>query len=346
MQQYTEQELILSNLKDGIIVIDTQNQISTINKSAVKLFELNISELQGKNIKTIIKNPDFCEFTENALVNSISLEKEFIVKKKNEIFIHTYSVPIYDKENKRSNTLIVLSDITRTKKLENIRKDFISNVSHELKTPITSIQGFVETLLEDDLDNPEEVKNFLQIIKKHTGRLKEIIESLLNLSRLEQEAKKKKISCKNTRIKDILMTAIQSCDAKAGIKEIKIKMDCNENILGNVNRLLIEQAVINLINNALEYSNEKGKILISGHKSIKETVICVEDNGCGIPKEHLSRIFERFYRVDKSRSRKFGGTGLGLAIVKHITQLHGGYIDVQSMADKGSSFYIHLPDYV
>jgi len=342
-QQNREQEIILSSMKGGLIVIDTRKKITKLNNSAAQLLGLDIEKAYEKEIRDAIKNIDFYKFINKALENKSSIEKEIILPDPVEKFIQIYSVPIFGDNSERNGTLIALNDITHIKKLENIRQDFVSNVSHELKTPITSIQGYVETLLDGELDNPDEIKNFLRIIKKHTSRLKAIIEDLLSLSRLEQGANINEINFENMNIKDILTTAVQACEQKAQIESIKIAFTCDDNIKCRVNHLLIEQAIINLIDNAVKYSEQGSNIFIEAFKMPEEVIIKVQDYGCGIPEENLPRIFERFYRVDKARSRKLGGTGLGLAIVKHIIQIHGGYIDVKSKPGEGSTFYIHLP---
>lgn len=339
-----EHDIVLSNMKEGLLFIDRKNKITKLNKAASELLSVDMNDVYGKTAQETIKNSDFYAFIHKALEAESSLQTEIIMDGLSKTYIQSYSVPIFNDNGKRNGVLIVIHDITNVKKLETVRQDFISNVSHELKTPITSIQGFVETLLEDELDDPEEIKNFLLIIKKHIGRLKSIIEDLLSLSRLEQDVARSEISFTSTNIKDILKTAVQTCEMKAKSKSITLNLACDEDMQAVINPLLIEQAVINLIDNAIKYSDEHCTVSVSALKDGNNNVIKVEDNGIGIPQEHLSRIFERFYRVDKARSKKFGGTGLGLAIVKHIIQLHNGQIRVESEPNKGSTFYIHLPE--
>lgn len=239
--------------------------------------------------------------------------------------------------------IIIFNDTKRFHRLENIRKDFVANVSHELKTPITSIKGFVETLLEGDLTNPAQTRQFLEVIAKNTHRLDAIIDDLLSLSRLEDGQSKRDIVFKTTYLKTILTNAIELSRIKAEQKQITINLNCTDDLKINANTLLLEQAVFNLIDNAIKYSDANKAIKLNARESEKELLISVEDNGNGIEQKHLSRIFERFYVVDKSRSRKLGGTGLGLAIVKHIVGLHKGHITVQSTVGQGSCFTIHLP---
>jgi two-component system phosphate regulon sensor histidine kinase PhoR len=230
----------------------------------------------------------------------------------------------------------------KLKHLENIRKDFVANVSHELKTPVTSIKGFIETLQDGAIDNPEEAKHFLDIISRHTNRLNAIIEDLLSLSRLENTSLAEN-RLEKQKLLPVLESAIQLCETNAANKFIKIHLECSPEIKANIDSLLFEQAIVNLIDNAIKYSPENKEIKLITAITDNEIKIMIEDQGFGIPEEHLPRIFERFYRVDKARSRKAGGTGLGLSIVKHIINAHKGTITVSSEINKGSVFTITLP---
>lgn len=231
---------------------------------------------------------------------------------------------------------------TKLKQLENVRKDFVANVSHELKTPITSIKGFIETLQDGAIENPEEARHFLDIISRHTNRLNSIIEDLLSLSRLEQNINTEH-ALEKSQLYPVVKSALQVCEVNASNKSIKITLNCNEDIYAYLDTFLFEQAIINLIDNSIKYSTENKEISIIASEIEKEIVIEIKDQGVGIPEEHIPRIFERFYRVDKARSRKAGGTGLGLSIVKHIINSHKGYIAVTSRINEGSNFIIHLP---
>jgi len=226
--------------------------------------------------------------------------------------------------------------------LENIRRDFVANVSHELRTPITSIKGFVETLQENAPDDPETSRHFLRIIARQADRLNAIIEDLLSLSRIERDAEQHDIRMEPALIRDVLEAALQTCRVKADSRKITFRLDCSVDLEANINRDLLEQAVINLLDNAVKYSPEGGVVTLSAGAEDGGIYIRVTDHGCGIPHEHLPRLFERFYRVDKDRSRELGGTGLGLAIVKHIVTAHGGQVAVESTVGKGSIFTLFL----
>ncbi len=238
--------------------------------------------------------------------------------------------------------LIVLHDVTDLKRLEMTRRDFVANVSHELKTPITSIKGFVETLLAGALREPENAENFLRIMARQTDRLNEIIDDLLSLSRIEREAEQGQVFLTTGKIRGVLEAAIQVCETKAAAKNISVDLDCPEALRAQISAPLLEQALVNLIDNAIKFSAPGSNVRVEAQREGAEVLVRVRDQGCGIDKNQLARIFERFYRVDAGRSRKIGGSGLGLAIVKHIAQAHGGRVTVDSTPGQGSVFSLNL----
>ena len=233
--------------------------------------------------------------------------------------------------------------VARLRRLENVRREFVANVSHELKTPITSIKGFVETLVDGALGDPDDARRFLGIIASQVDRLNAIIDDLLLLSRLEEDGSKPEMSLEAGRVKEVIDGALEVCGIKAAERNITIDVACDDALTVPMNHALLEQAVINLIDNAVTYSDPDGRVTVQAAAAGDEIVLAVSDEGCGIAAEHLPRLFERFYRVDKARSRKLGGTGLGLAIVKHIAQVHGARVTVDSTPGKGSTFRLHLP---
>ena len=234
-------------------------------------------------------------------------------------------------------------DILRLRRLENVRRDFVANVSHEIRTPLTSIKGFAETLLDGAISSANDARNFIKIILKQANRLNAIIEDLLTLARLEEQEERSYMLFEEKRLERVLYNAKKVCLPSANNKDSNISLVCNKNLKIKMNKPLLEQAVINLIDNAIKYSPNNSNVEVSAHISDKKLEICVKDQGSGIAEEHLPRIFERFYRVDKARSRAVGGTGLGLSIVKHIAQVHGGQVSVESELGLGSTFKINLP---
>lgn len=227
--------------------------------------------------------------------------------------------------------------------LEEVRKDFVANVSHELKTPITSIMGFVETLLDGAAEDESSRERFLKIISKQGHRLTAIIDDLLTLAKLESEQRSDLLLIQSQEIGPVLEAVRDVCRSRAEEKNIRISTACEASLIAGVDRSLLEQALINLVDNAIKYSGADSEILLAAEVQGQETKISVRDQGPGIPQEHLARLFERFYRVDKARSRNLGGTGLGLAIVKHVATVHKGTVSVASQLGKGSTFVLRLP---
>jgi two-component system phosphate regulon sensor histidine kinase PhoR len=336
-------QAILSSMIEGVVAVDSSGNIMSINKAAAKLLSIDEAAAHGRSIEEAVRNPELQEYVKNILENKQATETESLVLNDGGRFLQLYGSSLSDSKGGSSGAVLVLHDITRTQQLEEIRCDFVANVSHELKTPVTSIKGFVETLLVGTVDDPQQARKFLKIIAKHSDRLNAIIEDLLSLSRLEEDSEKRRLSFEKTSIKPALVSAIELSTVKAEEKQITVELSCGEDITAKINPALIEQAALNLIDNAIKYSRNNSKIEVSAEKTENEVLITVSDEGCGIEKEHLERIFERFYVVDKGRSRKLGGTGLGLSIVKHIAQVHGGHVKVESTFGQGSAFTIRLP---
>ena len=342
VSQRNEKDAILSSMIEGVLAVDLEEKILSINEAATGLLGIKPENAYGRQIQEMVRNSELENFVRKTLSSKIPLEDEIALGGPHERYLQLHGTALRDTQNNQIGALIVLNDVTRIHRLENMRKDFVANVSHELKTPITSIKGFVETLLDGAYKDPKDAKRFLGIISKHTDRLNSIIEDLLSLSRLEEE-KEGKISLKESSLKNVLKTAIQVCETKSKTKNIEVALDCPEEVQVRINPPLLEQAIVNLLDNAIKYSENHTKVEVSAYPNDKEISISVKDEGYGIDQLHLPRLFERFYRVDKSRSRDLGGTGLGLAIVKHIVNVHKGSINVESSLNKGSIFTIHLP---
>jgi two-component system phosphate regulon sensor histidine kinase PhoR len=258
--------------------------------------------------------------------------------------LQAHGTALQNPDGVQVGAVVAINDVTQIRKLENLRRDFVANVSHELKTPITAIKGFVETLQDGAVNDPEDAQKFLAIVARHVDRLNAIIEDLLSLSRIEQQSKEKeKIQLENVPLRPVIDAAKEVCETKARAKNVSFFVMCPNTVQAQINAPLMEQALVNLIDNAIKYSDEGSSVQIEAEDTEAAIILSVHDRGCGIEEEHLPRIFERFYRIDKARSRKLGGTGLGLAIVKHIAQAHGGKVMVRSKLEEGSSFSIILP---
>ena len=341
-QQAGEQQAILKSLREGVIAIDNDDRILILNSTAEQFLSLRYEALKGKTIQEAIRNPELQKFIEKAREDSSPTMDEITLHSNSARLVQLTGTALMDADGKRIGVLLVLNDVTQTRKLENLRRDFVANVSHELKTPITSIKGFVETLRDGAINDPEKAMDFLGIVARQSDRLNAIIEDLLTLSKIEQSDLAAEIPLVKSNVSDVLVAAVSNCSTKAANCNVNIAVQCPDDLEANLDPPLFEQAITNLVDNAVKYSPD-GHVTISGSRKDNDVIIDVVDTGCGIEAEHIPRLFERFYRVDKARSRKLGGTGLGLAIVKYIVRLHSGRIEVKSVPGEGSTFTVVLP---
>lgn len=343
IRQRNEQEAVLTSMIEGVLAVDMDERVIGLNRAAARLFQLSPEKAQGRTIHEIVRNPALIEFIGRVLTSKASAESEITFYDKAPRYLQVHGTILADAGGKSIGVLVVLNDVTRIRRLESVRRDFVANVSHELKTPVTSIKGFVETLIDGAVDDPEKTRRFIGIIARQADRLQAIIEDLLTLSRLEQDAEDAQIPMKAGSLRPVIDGAVQACDVKAREKNISFQVDCPADLTIKMNAALLEQAIVNLIDNAIKYSDSGEEVEIAAESRSDRVVISVTDHGPGVSEEHLPRLFERFYRVDKARSRTLGGTGLGLSIVKHIAQVHGGYPEVKSILGQGCTFMIHLP---
>jgi two-component system phosphate regulon sensor histidine kinase PhoR len=342
-RQGQEQKAILSSMTEGVLALDAEGRLLTINSAGAEMLHLDPAEAQNLPVSEITQDSGLKWFINRTLSNPEPIEGEVEIKDNGRRIFKAHGTSLRDSQGVSLGTLVVLHDITQLRQLENTRRDFVANVSHELKTPITSIKGFVETLLAGALNEPDNAENFLRIIAKQTDRLNEIIDDLLTLSRIEQDAERRQIFLNGQKIKGALQSAVQICEAKAAKKNITIELRCPEDLRAQINSPLLEQALVNLVDNAVKFSEPGRVVQVEAQREGPQVIIRVRDQGPGIPLEHLPRIFERFYRVDAGRSRKIGGSGLGLAIVKHIALAHGGRVTVTSSPGQETVFSLHVP---
>ncbi|MDA3971567.1 MAG: ATP-binding protein, partial [Desulfobulbaceae bacterium] len=344
VSQRNELTAVFNSMVEGVFTVDYKGRLTSINGAACDLLDTSAEQGLGQTILELVRNSDLQLFVQAALHTKTGVEKDLHLTHlaRGDRDIQAHGVLLKGGSGDQQQGLIVLHDVTQLRKLESIRRDFVANVSHELKTPITAIQGFVETLLDGGMDDPKHGLEFLRIIHRQSARLSAIIEDLLTLSRIEQGQQNIQLSC--SPLQPIIDSVHAACTFKAADLGLVLECHCPEDIRVQVNPPLLELALVNLVDNGLKYSKDKGSQVRVHIRQQDETVfIDVEDDGEGIAPEHQERLFERFYRVDKARSRKQGGTGLGLAIVKHIIQAHHGRIMVQSKPGKGAVFTIALP---
>ena len=339
-----ELEAVHASMKEGVIAIDNNEKIITINKAAEKIFDFSAPNLAHRNILEVSRNFELQNFIQRALSTHEPVKADIRVVREEEHILNIHSTALWDTGENRMGTLIIFHDITRIRRLEELHKAFAANVSHELKTPLTSIKGFIETLQETVVNNhTDQALNFMGIIDKNVHRMIDLINDLLALSRLER-LEGTKLQCENQPLVAMVESAVNILGPHWKKKNMEIQVECREDIQVLADPILLEQALVNLVDNAIKYSPGKGKIRIEARTLPTGTEISIQDWGTGIAHEHLPKIFNRFYRVDKARSRQEGGTGLGLAIVKHIVQYHMGRIEVQSDRGKGTRFTIHIPN--
>ena len=335
---------IVKSISHGILAIDIKGNILLINDIAKEMLKSDTEiNLEGLNFKNVVKYKSILEVFQKYVG---STQNEVIeLNLKNNLVYRIKIDPVYLQDSKHAiiGSIINIEDITEIVKLENMRRDFVANVSHELKTPLTSITGFVETLKINDDINKDTRNHFLDIIEKESNRLKGLIEDILLLSSIENG---QDLSYEEVRLFDVFKEVYEITEYIASSKNITVTYDFEDedvHILGF--RDNVKQIFLNLVDNGIKYTPENGRIEVRQSYDRKNQNIVIEfkDNGIGIPKESLSRIFERFYRVDKARSRDIGGTGLGLAITKHMVKSLGGNITVESILGIGSNFIVTIP---
>ncbi|MBI2487291.1 MAG: HAMP domain-containing protein [Deltaproteobacteria bacterium] len=337
-------EAVLTAMSEGVMVVANDGKVILMNHALKDMLAIKDTPL-GKPYWEVLRNREIMELIENSIKNLLSEKKEISLFYPTERYYIASAIPLGSLEKE---TIVVMFDITEFKRLEKIKADIVANVSHELRTPLTAIKGYVETLEEGAYENPDERSHFLNIIRRHTDRLINIVSDLLLLSEIERKSaplkEEPKANFEKIDFKEIVYSSLEALKSKVEEKGLRVSVDIKENLPKfRGDGFLLGQMFINLVDNAVKYTPEGGTIGVEIKHPNSQFRIEVIDTGIGIPKEHLARIFERFYRVDKTRSRKVGGTGLGLSIVKHIVIMHGGKIEVESEVGKGSRFIITLP---
>jgi two-component system phosphate regulon sensor histidine kinase PhoR len=342
-RQHDQQQAVFTSMVEGVLAVDAGGRILDLNAAAARLLDLSADQARGRSIQEAVRNLDLQKFISDTVTDGGPAEAEIVLYGNEERFLQLHGTALADSTGRKFGVLVVLNDITRVKRLETVRQDFVANVSHELKTPITALRGCVETLSDRSHRTPEDDERFIAMMGRQVERLSAIVEDLLSLSRIEHDAQHKRIPLEMGPIGDVIRRAAQSHARSADAKGITLDVECEGDLTAPINAALLEQAVGNLIDNAIKYSGGRTRVAVHAAPQGCDVEIRVTDEGPGIERKHLSRIFERFYRVDQARSRALGGTGLGLAIVKHIVLAHGGSVSVDSTPGQGSTFTIRIP---
>jgi two-component system phosphate regulon sensor histidine kinase PhoR len=339
-QARAERQTLFNSMIEGVALLDGAGRVQLINRSLEEQFQLTV-DVRGQTLLEAFHRPELAELLRRLGAERNVLNIELEVPATPPRLLEVNAATVFDRDGKSQGAILVFHDLTRIRQLENTRREFVANVSHELRTPLSLIKGYVETLLDGAKDDPELSTKFLNTIERHSNRLSNLIEDLLTISRLESG----QITLQLRAIPlhsfaDHLLADLQTRAHERGVTiENRIPAD----LQGRADPDRLEQVLVNLIDNALKYGKQNGHVTVSARLHHEEVECSVADDGPGIPEEAKHRIFERFYRVDRARSRETGGTGLGLAIVKHIVQSHGGKVWVESEPGHGARFFFTLP---
>lgn len=336
----TQQEALFDSMVEGLVVLDEHGQILLANRACIDLFGLT-ADIRSRTLIEALRLHELAELADLLGTQKQVLGRQIRLAGPTERWLGVNGAAILNDLGRRQGTVLVFHDLTRLKQLENTRKDFVANVSHELRTPLSLIQGYVETLLDGAKDNPEVAVRFLRTIERNAGRLRLLIEDLLVISELESG--RVKLEFQAVPLHSVVQKVLDDFRARAQAGKLRLSNQTPD-LAVRADPSRLEQVLSNLIDNAIKYGRTEGQVIVGGCLGEGGQVeISVQDDGPGLPPESLERLFERFYRVDKARSREQGGTGLGLAIVKHIVQSQGGRVWAKSQLGHGATFYFTLP---
>lgn len=332
---------LIENMGSALLLIDHRGFVVLTNRTFRDFFNLKESQLKKVRYHEVIHYQEVNKLVEEIFMTEERLRKQILLPHKmDRKHYEVYGAPIIGNNDEWKGIVVVFHDITELKKLEQMRKDFVANVSHELKTPITSIKGFSETLLDGAMNDPDTLKSFLDIILMESDRLQSLIQDLLELSKIEKHGFE--LFLNEEEVAGLIEDVMPILQEKAKSKDISLRMSFHSRGLAVVDSYRLKQVFINLVSNAIVYTPKGGDVQITIQEDPDKVYVSVKDNGMGISQEEMPRIFERFYRVDKARSRNSGGTGLGLAIVKHIIEAHEGNVEVESELNEGTTFTVTL----
>jgi two-component system phosphate regulon sensor histidine kinase PhoR len=337
-------QTILGAMQDGVLVVDAHRRITLMNRPFEKLFEVRDPAVGAPLLETV-RHATLDWLIAETLRTGEAMRSELSLADpgaSSERHIEVSAVPIKRAVDETTGAVVLFHDITELKRLDQIRSDFVANVSHELRTPLSILRGYIEMLIDNPKTSREELARILAIMERHSKRLGLLVDDLLSLARLESSNAKLELSA--VRVEELFNNVVRDWKEKLAVKNLKVVVDLSPDALTlRADQTRLQEVLYNLLENAVKYSRENGQIHLRAAHRGSELVLSVTDNGLGISKGDLPRIFERFYRADKARSRKLGGTGLGLAIVKHIAQLHGGRVEAESELGKGTTIRVVLP---
>ena len=340
----SDTQTILGAMEDGVLVVDARNRITRMNLTFEKLFELRDPTV-GVPLVEAVRHATLDQLIAETLKTGQATRSELSLtdsSTRGERHIEVSAVPIKKADDEMSGAVVLFHDITELKRVDQIRREFVANVSHELRTPLSILRGYIEVLRDEPETPREELARILPIMERHSNRLQRLVNDLLSLAQLESSQATLDLSV--VRVDQLFNNLIRDWKERLATKNLKVIVDLPPDALTfYADGTRLEEVLYNLLDNAVKFSHENGQIHLQATRRGPDMVLSVADNGLGIAKEHLPRIFERFYRADKARSRELGGTGLGLAIVKHIAQLHGGRVEVESEVGQGTTIRVVLP---
>lgn len=340
-QIQAQQQAVFNSMSEGVLVLDREGRIQLVNQSLQRLLGLK-NGVHGQTILEAFRLQELADLVKRLAQQRTVQGHEIELPGMEERWLEVNAAAVLDREGALLGSILVFHDLTRIKQLENTRQEFVANVSHELRTPLSLIKGYVETLLEGAKNDPEVATRFLQTIEKHADRLTYLIEDLLTISRLESG--QIVMNVQTVDLREEVARVIDDLQSRVAMKQVQLHNEIPSGLSAQADADRLHQVLFNLIENAIKYGRHGGCITVSGRAAGQDKVeLWVQDDGPGIPAESRERVFERFYRVDRARSRESGGTGLGLAIVKHIVQAHGGEVWVKSEAGQGSTIFFTLP---
>jgi two-component system, OmpR family, phosphate regulon sensor histidine kinase PhoR len=338
-----EHDAILGSMAEGVLAVSRDGRVVKANEAAGLCLGTSPQRMRGRLLQEVARHPDLQKLIADVAESGRAGERDLQLADSADRVLSARVGPWRGADGRQAGVIIVLNDVTRLRHLERVRREFAGNVSHELRTPVTSIQGFVETLEDGALENPEDARRFLGIIRRQVARLNQLVTDILTLSSIEQDGKPRRLATAEEALADIVGEAVGVCADRAAAKQVEVGIACDPDLRAEVHAALLVQALVNLVDNAIKFSEAGGRVEVSATRADGSVQIQVTDHGIGIESRHLSRIFERFYRIDKGRSRAMGGTGLGLSIVRHVAKAHGGDVAVASTPGQGSIFRITLP---